>query len=309
MTIISGSNAKALTVSFLTTVSLGSLNGSDKEADNVSSIKKVTRGTRSYPYVSSQALRRALREQLEVLGYSLSEGQKAKEKKGAAITQCLPRDYIDDDLFGFMDAGKTGTHKRTSPVRVSPLLALDAYEGDLDFGTNYMSVEAGGTPNIFETEIHGGLYRGTVLIELDAVGKGRTGELDKAGGKPGWEIKPEEKARRVSALLKALQHLWSSGRQTRYLSDISPKFVAAALLTAKAPIFLEAVQVKGGDLNAMALTEALTDAQSITLKHCFGMRAGLFESKPNRCTTVGEAFITLHRWVAEHFGVEAPSEG
>ncbi len=157
--------AKALTITFLTPVSIGSLNGSDKEADNVSSIKKLTRGTKTYPYVSSQALRRALRDQLG-LDFKLSEGQVGTEKKGAAKTQCLPKEYIDDDLFGFMDAAKKGTHKRTSPVRVAPLLALDPYEGDLDFGTNYMGVEAGGTPNIFETEIHGGTYRGTLLIEL-----------------------------------------------------------------------------------------------------------------------------------------------
>ena len=176
-------DAKSLTVSFLTPVSIGSLNGSDKEADNVSSIKKLTRGTKTYPYVSSQALRRALRDQLgvlkDILKFELSEGLVAKEKKGAAITQCLPEKFIDDDLFGFMDAAKSdkgGTHKRTSPVRVAPLLAIDPYEGDLDFGTNYMAVEAGGTPNIFETEIHGGLYRGTLLIELDAVGKSRDGE-------------------------------------------------------------------------------------------------------------------------------------
>ena len=98
--------AKALTITFLTPVSLGSLNGSDKEADNLSSIKKLTRGTKTYPYVSSQALRRALRDQLGVLGHSLSEGQAAKEKKGAAITKCLPAEYLDDDLFGFMDATK-----------------------------------------------------------------------------------------------------------------------------------------------------------------------------------------------------------
>src|SRR5208283_2440123 len=111
--------AKALTITFLTPVSLGSLNGSDKEADNVSSIKKLTRGAQTYPYVSSQALRRALRDQLGVLNHPLSEGQAAKEKKGAAITQCLPKEYIDDDLFGFMDAEKGGTHKRTSPIRVA----------------------------------------------------------------------------------------------------------------------------------------------------------------------------------------------
>src|ERR1700756_5077133 len=95
--------AKALTITFLTPVSLGSLNGSDKEADNLSSIKKLTRGSKTFPYVSSQALRRALRDQLEVMGHTMSQGKKGEKEKGAAITQCKPKDYIDDDLFGFMD--------------------------------------------------------------------------------------------------------------------------------------------------------------------------------------------------------------
>ncbi len=115
-----------------------------------------------------------------------------------------------------------------------------------------MSVDSGGTPNIFETEIHGGLYRGTMLIELDAVGESRIGEGISATqiDKP-WNLKAAEKARRVAALLSALQHLWSSGRQSRFLADISPKFVAAATLTAKVPLFLESVTVRrdgpGGD--------------------------------------------------------------
>ena len=84
-------DAKALTITFLTPVSIGSLNGSDKEADNVSSIKKLTRGTKTYPYVSSQALRRALRDQLGVLNYELSEGKAAKEKKGMPSLNACPR--------------------------------------------------------------------------------------------------------------------------------------------------------------------------------------------------------------------------
>lgn len=296
--------AKALTITFLTPVSIGSLNGSDKEADNVSSIKKLTRGTKTYPYVSSQALRRALRDQLG-LDFKLSEGQAGKEKKGAAVTQCLPKEYIDDDLFGFMDTAKgdKGTHKRTSPVRVSPLLALDPYEGDLDFGTNYMSVEAGGTPNIFETEIHGGTYRGTLLIELDAVGKSRDGEWESAASKIPWALEAAEKAKRVIALLTAVQHLWSSGRQPRFLADISPKFVAAAALTAKVPIFLESVQRGEDGIDAKALTEALADAKAITVAHCFGVRSNAFKGVPDGCVTIGAAFETMRRWANEHYGV------
>jgi CRISPR-associated protein Cst2 len=299
--------AKALTITFLTPVSLGSLNGSDKEADNLSSIKKLTRGTKAYPYVSSQAVRRALRDQLGVMGHELSEGKQAKEKKGAAITKCLPAEYIDDDLFGFMDASKAVTHKRTSPVRVSPLLALDPYEGDIDFGTNYMSVDAGGNPNIFETEIHGGLYRGTLLIELDAVGRSRQGEGESADKpeKP-WELDAGKKAARVNALLSALQHLWSSGRQSRFLADISPKFIAAAILTAKVPIFLESVRGVRSErettIDCKAVAEALVDAKMITLRHCIGARSGFFAEMPDETRTVGDAFDTIRGWVRDYYG-------
>jgi CRISPR-associated protein Cst2 len=300
--------AKALTITFLTPVSLGSLNGSDKEADNLSSIKKLTRGTKTYPYVSSQALRRALRDQLEVMGHTMSQGKKGEKEKGAAITQCKPKEFIDDDLFGFMDARKE-TFKRTSPVRVSPLLALDPYEGDIDFGTNYMSVDAGGNPNIFETEIHGGLYRGTILVELDAVGRNRVGEGETSEKpKQAWELGPTEKSSRVNALLTALQHLWSTGRQSRFLSDISPKFIAAALLTAKVPLFLESLRRDGSNREASidikALSEALEDAKDILVDHCFGARSGFFDGTtvPEGTQTVGRAFETIQGWITRYYG-------
>ena len=239
-----------------------------------------------------------------MLNFELSEGVAAKEAKGAAITKCLPKQYIDDDLFGFMDASKGGTHKRTSPVRVAPLLALDPYEGDLDFGTNYMGAKAGGNPNIFETEIHGGLYRGTVLIELDAVGKSRNGEgVSGEKRNEAWELPPAQKAERVIAFLNALQHLWSGGRQSRFLADISPKFVAAAVTTAKVPLFLESVQSKVGQLNLKALAEAVDDAKAITVAHCFGGRSGIFDSLPEGCLSVGEAFDTVRGWVSSFYGV------
>jgi len=102
-------------------------------------------------------------------------------------------------------------------VRVSPLVALEPYGGGMDFGTNYMSVKAGGTPNIFETEIHSGYYVGTVLIELDRVGEKSPGdEYD-------LSLSQDEKKKRVNALVDAIQNLWTVGRQSRFLSDVSPK--------------------------------------------------------------------------------------
>jgi len=291
-------NAKSLTISFLTPVSLASLNGSDKEADNISSIKKISIGTEEYPYVSSQAVRRALRNQLEVLGWKLSEGAVATIKKGAATTEQKPDEYIDDDLFGYMDTESAGTSgkgkstKRTSVVRVCSLVSLDPYLGDLDFGTNYMGVESGGDPNIFETEIHSGMYRGTILIELDRVGLG-----------DGFtkELSNEEKAKRVKALLQALKNLWGSGRQSRFLADLSPKFVASAFMTVKNPIFLECLNIKDGSVDTEMLDEVINDFSKEILAPVFGERKGLFKNEYSKAVTIGEAFEELEKLVDAHY--------
>jgi CRISPR-associated protein Cst2 len=290
--------AKALTLTYLTPVSFASLNGSDKEADNISNIKKISVGVEQFPYVSSQAVRRALRNQLEVLGRPLSEGVAAKISKGAATTKQEPENYIDDDLFGYMGTesaeGKTKGKaiKRTSVVRVSPLLALTPYQADLDFGTNYMSVKAGGDPNIFETEIHSGLYRGSILIELDRVGSG-----------DGFEnpLDNKEKAARVKDLLIAVKNLWASGRQTRFLADISPKFIAAAMLKTKNPIFLESVQVEGKKLNIDMIKETLKDYKSETLSSVIGQRKGVFINEFENSKSIGEAFDEIAKWIDQHY--------
>ena len=297
--------ARSLTLTYLTPISFASLNGGDKEADNLVNIKKLTRetaqGPKSYPYVSSQAVRRALRERLAELGFTLSEGVAAKQTKGAATTRQEPNIYIDDDLFGYMEGtkgkegGRGGTNKRTSPVRVSPLLAMDEYQGDLDFGTNYMGLKAGGDPNIFETEIHSGLYRGTILIELDRVGCGEGFEKEKI------QLSNADRSERVLALLSALQNLWSSGRQSRFLADLSPKFVAGAITTVKAPIFLESVKLQNGGLDSNMLAEVVSDHKKILIDHVYGTRTGTFDPVPDGTSTVGKAFEKMQEWINEHY--------
>ena len=290
--------AKALTLTYLTPVSFASLNGSDKETDNISSIKKISVGVEQFPYVSSQAIRRALRNQLEVFGRELSEGIAASQAKGAATTLQKPDKYIDDDLFGYMgtesgDGNKKGkSTKRTSVVRVSPLIALNPYQGDLDFGTNYMSEKAGGDPNIYETEIHSGLYRGTILIELDRVGRGDGFEN---------EIDNKEKALRVKDLISAIKNLWASGRQSRFLADISPKFVAAAMLKSKNPIFLESINVEDNKLNVEMIKETLDDYKPEIISSIIGLRTGIFLNKIDNSKTIGEAFDEMAKWIDKYY--------
>jgi CRISPR-associated protein Cst2 len=147
------------------------------------------------------------------------------------------------------------------------------------------------------TEIHSGLYRGTILIELDRVGQG-DGFKQKEG------LKPEEKAIRVKNLLVAIKNLWVFGRQSRFLSDISPKFVIAAMLTTKNPIFLESVQVDEKDrkkLNSAMLKETLKDYQKEILKSVIGVRQGFFNDIPENVKPVGEAFDQMATWIDEYY--------
>jgi len=294
-------DVKALTITYLVKTSIASLNGSDREADNISSIKKISRGVDQFPYGSSQWVRRALRDQLETMGWELSPMVPASIKKGAATTMQDPVNYIDDDLFGFMGTSKGeedtkgSSTKRTSPVRVSPLISLERYLGDLDYGTNYMAVKAGGDPNIFETEIHSGIYRGTILIELDRVGCGEGFAQD---------LSAEEKARRVIALLDSLKNLWSTGRQTRFLADISPKFLAAALMRVKNPIFLETVSVGEEGVSISAIEETLKDYQKEIVESVIGGRKDIFTNLPDYAVSIGQAFETMEVWVKKFYKVE-----
>lgn len=290
----------SITITYLSKVSFASLNGGDKEVDNIVSIKKIKDADGvEYPYMSSQAIRRALRDKIKEMGWAVSEVGAASEDKGAAKTECNPEKFIDDDLFGFMDAVKGGTVVRTSPVRVESLLALSKYQEDLDYGTNFMAVDSGGNPNIFETEIHSGIYRGTILIELDRVGSEPTGKNRKP-----FEINNQEKAKRVSAVIDALQMLWSSGRQSRFLADISPKFVAAAYMKSKNPIFLEAVNSSSvGKVDVLALKSTIGDYSDFIEDSILATQEAVF-AKADGVVDLKEGFGKIKSWVNAYYGVK-----
>jgi len=290
----------SITITYLSKVSFASLNGADKDVDNINPIKKITldNGT-ELPYVSSQAIRRALRDRLEEMGQPISMVTPG-ESKNPASTEGNPSAYIDDDLFGYMNANARS--QRTSPVRVESLVAINTYKGDLDYGTNFMGVDKGGEPNIYETEIHSGLYRGTILIELDRIGKGRiVGENKKTKFDDSDFATNEVKQQRVLAFIDAFRTLWSSGRQSRFLADISPKFIAAAYMSVKNPIFLESVTVdKTGKVNSDVLSSVVSDYQKFITYHVFaGQKASL--NLDDSVLSLEDGFSKIESWVKDYF--------
>jgi len=298
----------SITITYLSKVTFASLNGSDKEVDNINPIKKVRlQNGEELPYVSSQAIRRALRDKLKEMGNDVSPVDTASVTKGAPKTALNPMQYIDDDLFGYMDAaagqaGEKGTSTtRTSPIRVESLVALNSYKDDLDFATNFMGKEIGSDPNIFETEIHSGIYRGTILIELDRIGCGEGFEGEKKDNDK--ELKDKEKAERILAFLDSFKSLWSSGRQTRFLADISPKFIAAAYMKSKNPIFLESVKVE--DDNNINITELETVVQDYKEfikddNYVFAAQSSVFKTN-DKIKNLADGFNEIKNWVNSYY--------
>jgi len=290
----------SITITYLSKVSFASLNGADKDVDNINPIKKVTldNGT-ELPYLSSQAIRRALRDRLAEMGEAISMVTPG-EVKNPPSTEGDPSKYIDDDLFGYMNANARS--QRTSPVRVESLVAMSTYKGDLDYGTNFMGIDKGGEPNIYETEIHSGLYRGTILIELDRIGNGR---IVNEKGKTKFDdtnfIDKKEKQKRVLAFIDAFRTLWSSGRQSRFLADISPKFIAAAYMQVKNPIFLESVNLdKNGKVNSDELKSVISDYQKFISDSVFaGQKASVKVDED--ILSLDEGFGKIENWVTDYF--------
>lgn len=302
----------SITITYLSKVSFASLNGSDKEVDNINPIKKITlQNGEELPYVSSQAIRRALRDKIEELGYTISPVRPPSETKGAVKTALSATKYIDDDLFGYMDARKGKkdekgeSETRTSPIRVESLLALATYKGDLDYATNFMGKKIGLDPNIFETEIHSGVYRGTILIELDRIGRETKIEEDKKSKTTKVThidlIDNAEKVKRVLAFLDAFQMLWSTGRQSRFLADISPKFIAAAFMKSKNPIFLEAIDLdEDGQVNIKKLKSVADDYERFIEDYLFAVQEAVFEKKENMLS-LKEGFQKIAKWVKKYY--------
>ncbi|QZA32493.1 type I-B CRISPR-associated protein Cas7/Cst2/DevR [Hydrogenibacillus sp. N12] len=274
---------KAMAIGYLSKVSAGNVNAAHTEG-NVVVAKKVTLPDGSaLPYISGQAIRRMFRDRLADLGFSLSEPF-AKVDGQEVTPPGRPWEFIDEDLFGYLDA--SGSKRRTSPVRVSAAIGLYPYQGDRDLGTRSFekynqSMDAGG--NMFETEVYTNVFRGSVLIELDRVGVFTARELGEKSEAGSRTLDSVEREKRLHALLDALGLLWGGGRSARMLADLSPKFVALTFLSVKHPVFLEALMARYENgaitLDLDPLKAALDRFKPYQVKTFFGMDAGFLANE------------------------------
>lgn len=298
----SGKKVNCLNVSYIFKTSLGSINGSWTEG-NVSTVKKITLPNgNQLPYISGQSLKYQIRKAWGEMGLKeqLSEIQQSEIKSGVNFTSGDPSKYIDDDLLGYMitaaskgsdtnegevkkEKGEKDTNRRrTAPVRVSAAIGIFPFRNDRDLGTKSKEqvggdVSAGG--NIFETEIYYNYFKVNFLIELDRIGVFQDFELhQKAKGKT-QNLSIDQKRERLTNLLNAIVNIWGGGKQSRILTDMSPKFLAITFQNSKAPIFLETLTVDENEkLNTSAIKEVLSDNKDIIGHQFLGVQSGIFKN-------------------------------
>src|SRR4030042_5674116 len=253
------SNVKAITIDFISKTTIGSVNGADTEIENAPTVKKITlREGVQIPYISAQAIKRYIRDIWHERGLTLSEPQPTAGK-GVQSTKRDPYNYIDDDLFGFMHEEK---ERRTAPVRIKPAHGNLIFFGDKDYGTHMQITKEGSREagNIFETEMYYNYFSNTVLIEVDRIGCGK----DPKENFKGKECLRDIKIERLTYLLEAIRDLWGGGRQSRFLTDISPKFTIISFLKITKHFLLEIIGMDDkGNIKIESIKNAITENEEI----------------------------------------------
>lgn len=280
------SEVNCINIAYIFKTSLGSINGSWTEG-NVSTVKKITLPDgRLLPYISGQSIKYQIRKGWVEMGLKeqLSEIKQAEVAAGVNFTAGDPAQYLDDDLLGYMIASTGENRRRTAPVRTSAAIGVFPYRGDRDLGTKSKEqtggdVSAGG--NIFETEVYYNYFKVNIMIEVDRIGKFMPSELAAAKKKDATnlEVALELRKTRLTNLFKAISQLWGGGKQSRLLTDMSPKFLAITFQTSKSPIFLECLNVsENEELDLRTINEVLSDSQSIINQTFLGVRSGVFKN-------------------------------
>ena len=247
---------------------------------NISSLKKMSRGDGySYSYISRQALRYNIIEQLRWNNTPVSDADKVVQFKiGASIDK-----YPEIDLFGYMKTGKNSpngsSNTRVATVKLSNAIALENYNSDLDFLTNMALAKRDNLDNaIAQSEIHKSYYAYTITIDLDRVGIDEI-ILDKKGkdaNKKLIEIEKSERAKRINDLLKILKTLYRDIRGRR--ENLSPIFIIGGVYNIKNPFFENRLKVEKNKLIIETIKDTLKMDEEISKNTICGLVDSIFSN-------------------------------
>ena len=234
---------KGIEIVTLTKIEGANLNSNGTEGV-ISVLKKVRDpiDLKEYVRVSGQSLKFQLKQILkEMVGdEAISPVAKRKGERGGGqvlVSSGDPAKFIDDDLFGYMLAGKP-TLKRTAPVRTNGMISIFPYQEDRDFGVRY-DPSGAEEHNIHETEIATNIMRGNFFIEADRVGRYIAGEVENP-----TSVDKNEAERRIKALFSAIMMYYGGGHLSRFFTKAYPEAMVVIFLNKKIPVVGDNFRVK-----------------------------------------------------------------
>jgi CRISPR-associated protein Cst2 len=258
-----------LTALLLIDAPASALNNSNESLDryeNSTSVKVIHKyGGGTYPYFTSQAYRRWLRDTLthDPQGWQMSPVY--REEK-VAYVDANPILYWDDDLLGYMRApgkakkDKTGNQDtsnvlpigsdvsaltRISPLRVSTFVAVSPVLLIEDYG---VMARQDGNPvphahNFYRATLQGllsldmaraGVFtysQRTGYQNLDSIRKKQAEDtgLEHLEAEKAYKLPTEERLRRVRRLIEAIPLVQGGAKQTLHYTDVTPVVTIAAV--------------------------------------------------------------------------------
>jgi CRISPR-associated protein Cst2 len=228
--------SKHLFITVVTPTAVAANNRGEGDGSTLSTLQKITRGSDQYTTISAEAIRWGLRE------YFQNNHEKATNRTFNPDTdkytlkdeRFSAKDYIDDDLFGYMDAKKgkdneDATTKRRGALEVSRAISLDPYWGDIAFGSK------GGEKNktsIHSTEVHCTAYQYTVALTPES-------------------LKDAQRATQALEAIAAVRHV--GGNHSRFLYDFRPESIAIRITEDPSPWIMDCFKRVGDSVGCTRL--------------------------------------------------------
>ncbi len=298
-----------INIGYITKTNINNLNSSENSGNLVVAKKIIDFKGNAYIYVSGQAMRYYIKETLNELGENITPVDEKGEyniestNKGEERYKDIVKGYIDLDLFGFMEAtkgSKSGALRRWSPVKVSPMISIYPWKGEVDLLTRKKKDVEGG--DLVKVQINTfNFMRGTIMMDVGAIGSYvEEITLIQTGIKEIFDLKKKE---RLNLLIESLKCLDGGAKRSRLLDDLTPKFVIISKQKTGAPVFLNSLNVdKEGAINVDLIREAIEEYKLD--KYVIGIRSGIFSNKEKieeafgtKVMKVNKAFDEVKTWL------------
>jgi CRISPR-associated protein Cst2 len=264
----------------------------------------------TFSYLSGQFIKSKIKETLIENGEKLSMPEIIQEaaKRNTPTTSCNPFEYMDDDLFGYMNVIKSEQHKNPGTTRIAP------------FKISYFLGKEGDYKKDFAVKQNGALkddklttmpldddnryfastsYSGCFSLDVNMVGrffKGSTAgfmNLSEKFPQDDYQdiihdsdeyetvLNQDVRSDRIQKLLKTLPYLSGGARRSTVYADLSPKFVIYCVTDSGNHLFQEIASIYS-HFNVKALMEGVNDfSNNIKSNIYISLKNGFLDNKRN----------------------------